>query len=325
MNILVAGGAGYIGSVLTAALVNSGHTVTVLDNLSTGHRNAVHPAATFVHGSITDKAAVGTACKNGIDVTMHFAAFIEVGESVDNPSKYYENNVNGSRLFFDNLRASGVTRLVFSSTAAVYGEPEQIPLTETSTLRPANPYGWTKRIVEQILADYDRAYGFRSVSLRYFNASGAAGDFGEDHRPESHLIPRIFESVIEGREVRVFGNDYDTPDGSCIRDYIHVSDLAQAHFFAASYLMGNNSSNCFNLGTGHGFSVLDVIDTVSRVIGRPVPFTIVPRRPGDTARLVASHEKAQTTFGWGKSLLPLEIIVESAWRWKTRFPKGYGD
>jgi len=325
MNILVAGGAGYIGSVLTAELVNSGHTVTVLDNLSTGHLNAVHPAATFVHGDITDKAAVGGACRNGIDVAMHFAAFIEVGESVDNPAKYYANNVNGARLFFDNLRAAGVTRLVFSSTAAVYGEPEHIPLTETSALRPANPYGWTKRIVEQILADYDRAYGFRSVSLRYFNAGGATVDFGEDHRPESHLIPRIFESVIEGREIRVFGDDYDTPDGSCVRDYIHVSDLAQAHILAASYLMNVNSSECFNLGTGRGFSVLDVIDTVSRVIGRPVPFTIVPRRPGDTARLVASPEKARTTLGWGNSLLPLETIVESAWRWKTRFPKGYGD
>lgn len=325
LNILVAGGAGYIGSVVTAALIERGHTVTVLDNLSKGHRKAVHPGASFVTGNISDRSVVEDICKNRIDAAMHFAAFIEVGESVKEPSIYYYNNFIESIRFFDNLRESGVNRLVFSSTAAVYGEPESIPLTESAAIRPVNPYGWSKMMTEQALRDYDRAYNFKSVSLRYFNAGGAVDTYGEDHHPESHLISLVLNAVVKNKAMNVYGADYNTKDGSCIRDYIHVRDLAEAHILAVHYLIAGGASDYFNLGTGKGFSVLEVIKTVEKVIGQRVPYDITERRDGDSAVLVASPEKAQRILGWNKNLSTLEDIIESAWKWKQKFPRGYED
>jgi len=323
MNVLVAGGAGYIGSVVTAVLVESGHDVAVLDNLSKGYRRAVHPDARFFEGDIADGELIRRICESGIDVAMHFAAFIEVNESVRNPSMYYDNNVARSIRFFDNLRACGVNRVVFSSTAAVYGDPESVPLTEDAPLRPVNTYGRTKLVVEQVLGDYDRAYGMRYAALRYFNAGGAYRDYGESHRPESHLIPLILDAALGNTELKVYGDDYDTRDGSCVRDYIHVKDLADAHILAAEYLAGGGSSESFNLGTGEGFTVLDVVKTAERVTGAKIEYRVVDRREGDTAVLVASPEKARRILGWGGKLSGLEEIMESAWKWKLRFPHGY--
>ena len=323
LNILVAGGAGYIGSVTTASLIESGHTVTVLDNFTSGHHDAVHPDARCIEGDIADEHIINEICGQGIDVAMHFAAFIEVGESVANPSKYYDNNLVKSIGFFDNLIKNGVKGLVLSSTAAVYGFPDRIPLTEDAPLAPINPYGHSKMMVETVLKDYDRAYGFNSVSLRYFNAGGALGLYGEDHDPESHLIPLILNAVETGVPLRIFGDNYETKDGSCIRDYIHVRDLAEAHILAACYLSEGGSSDVFNLGTGAGFSVLEVLKTVERVIGRKVPYTISERRPGDSPELVASPIKAQRVLGWAKELSGLDNIVLSAWEWRQQFPDGY--
>ena len=323
MNILVAGGAGYIGSITTAMLVEAGHNVTVLDNLSKGHRDAVHPDARFVEGCIGDPQAVTALCGNGIDLAMHFAAYIEVGESVTDPRKYYRNNVIEALRFIDTLIDNGVGMFVFSSTAAVYGQPREVPLTEDSPLAPINPYGWTKRMIEQALADYSAAHDFRAVALRYFNAGGAYGPYGENHDPESHLIPRILNMLTDGGSFSVFGDDYDTPDGSCIRDYIHVRDLADAHVRAADYLASGGATGAFNLGTGTGYSVFDVIATVERVTGREVPITVSPRRPGDPPRLVASPERGQQVLGRDTRTFTLEDIVTSAWEWKLTHPKGY--
>ena len=317
LRILVAGGAGYIGSVTTASLINAGHRVTVLDNLSSGHIDAVHPEALFVKGDTSDREIIGKICKDGIDVAMHFAAFIEVGESVSNPSKYYGNNLVKSIAFFNYLLAGGVKRLVFSSTAAVYGEPERVPLTEDAALAPVNPYGWSKLMVETVLRDYEAAYGFRSVSLRYFNAGGAYETYGERHDPESHLIPRIFDAVNTGLPLHIFGNDYNTRDGSCVRDYIHVSDLAQAHILAADYLLNGGETDAFNLGTGSGYTVLEVIDTVQRIIGQKVLYSMAGRRDGDSPALVASPLKAREILGWTKEPLGLEDIVRTAWEMKN--------
>jgi len=323
LNILVAGGAGYIGSVTTASLIKAGHSVTVLDNFSSGHRDAVHPDAQCVDGDISDKRIIDEICIQGIDIAMHFAAFIEVGESVENPSKYYNNNLVKSICFLDSLIKNGVKGLVLSSTAAVYGYPDRTPLTEDAPLAPLSPYGHSKLMVETILKDYDKAYGFKSVSLRYFNAGGALGPYGENHDPESHLIPLILDAVERGVPIKVFGNDYDTADGSCIRDYIHVKDLADVHILAARYLMDGCASDVFNLGTGTGYSVLEVIQTVERVINRKVPYTIIERRPGDSPELVASPLKAQRVLGWEKDLSSLEDIVRTAWEWRRQFPEGY--
>lgn len=324
LNILVAGGAGFIGSVTAASLIRAGHRVTVLDNLSHGFRAAVHPEARFVEGDISDPNAVREACSGGIDAALHFAAFIEVGESVADPAKYYENNLARSIRFFANLRDSGVNRLVFSSTAAVYGDPVSVPLSEDAALLPVNPYGWTKRTVEQVLADYSRAYGFRSVALRYFNAGGAFEAFGEDHRPESHLIPLILRAALSGTPIKVFGDDYPTSDGSCIRDYIHVRDLAEAHILAAQYLHRGGETDAFNLGSGHGFSVLEVINAAERITGRSIARIVTERRPGDPPALVASPEKAQRVLGWRRDLAGLEEIIASAYEWKQNHPDGYG-
>jgi UDP-glucose 4-epimerase len=325
MNVLVTGGAGYIGSVTTALLVSEGYRVTVLDNLSSGYLKAIVPGAKFVRGDVSDKKVVTRICREGIDVVMHFAASIKVGESVAHPSEYYENNVVKSLRFFDYLRACSVDNIVYSSSAAVYGEPETIPLTELTTLRPVNPYGRTKMMVEQILRDYDRAYHFKSVSLRYFNAGGAYGSCGEDHRPESHLIPLALDSVTRGAPLLVYGTDYDTRDGSCVRDYIHIKDIAEAHILAAQYLFNGGATDCFNLGTGTGYSVLEVLKCIERVTGRQVSYTMSGRREGDSAVLVASPKKAQQILGWKKNLSSLEDIVTSAWAWKKQNPHGYGE
>ncbi len=325
MNILVAGGAGYIGSIVTAVLVEAGHRVTVIDNLSKGYRRAVHPQARFVPGRISDAGVIAPLLNEGFDAAMHFAAFIEVGESVDEPAGYYRNNVLETLAFMDILRAGGVNTFVFSSTAAVYGDPETTPLTEEAPLKPVNPYGRTKLMVEQVLEDYDRAYGFGSAALRYFNAGGAYGDYGENHRPESHLIPRIIDAVMRGERVTVFGGDYPTRDGSCVRDYVHVRDIAEAHVLALGYLARGGRTDRFNLGTGDGFTVLEVIDCVERITGKTVDRKIAGRRDGDSAVLVASPVKAREILKWNKNLAPLEKTVESAWRWKQEHPNGYGE
>ncbi len=325
LSVLVAGGAGYIGSVTVAGLIRAGHKVTVLDNFSHGFRAAVHPESRLVRGDISDAVALQDACSGGIDVALHFAAFIEVGESVADPSKYYTNNLARAIRFFDLLRENGVFRLVFSSTAAVYGNPESVPIRENAPLQPVNPYGWSKRLVEQLLTDYDRAYGFRSVALRYFNAGGSDGDYGESHHPESHLIPLILNAARNGTPIKVFGNDYPTRDGSCIRDYIHVRDLAEAHILAARHLYAGGESDAFNLGTGRGYTVLEVIETAERVTGKNIERIITERRPGDPPSLVASPDKAREVLGWRENLTGLEEIVESAYDWKRKFPEGYGD
>lgn len=325
LNILVAGGAGYIGSVVTSLLIDRGHNVTVLDNLSKGHRAAVHPDARFIKGDIADRSAVAHATSEGIDIAMHFAAFIEVGESVIEPSIYYENNVIKTKHFLDHLRKFGVKGVVFSSTAAVYGNPETVPITETDMLLPVNPYGRTKLMIERILGDYGVAYGLKSVALRYFNAGGASGPCGEDHSPESHLIPRILEAVRNGDVLNVYGNTYDTRDGTCVRDYIHVEDLAEAHLLAAQYIADGGSSIALNLGTGNGYTVIEVIKAVERVVGHPVKYTIDEPRSGDSASLVASADMAKATLGWNGALLTLEDIVQSAWAWKCAHPNGYGE
>ena len=323
LRILVAGGAGYIGSVVSARLIERGHHVTVLDNLTTGHSGAIHPDARFVQGVIADKDAVASACGDGIDVVMHFAASIQVGESVRNPALYYRNNLMNTIQFIDALRDAGVNRLVFSSTAAVYGEPDTVPIPESALLAPVNPYGWTKRMVEQVLDDYDAAYDFRSVRLRYFNAGGAFGEFGEDHHPESHLIPLLLRAILTGEPLTIFGNDFTTRDGSPVRDYIHVSDLADAHILAAVYLMDNGATDAFNLGTGRGYTVFEVMRATERITGRTVPHTIGARRPGDSAELVASPGKAVSTLGWSDERTSLDDIIASAWDWMQRNPRGY--
>jgi UDP-glucose 4-epimerase len=248
-----------------------------------------------------------------------------VGESVSDPTKYYRNNVSKSIRFLNILMECGVTRLVFSSTAAVYGEPERVPLTEDAPLCPVNPYGRTKRMIEQVLADYDRAYSFRSVSLRYFNAGGAHFSCGESHRPESHLIPCIIDAAVRGDAVSVYGDDYPTRDGSCIRDYIHVRDLADAHILAARYLLHGGGTDAFNLGTGRGFTVFEVISAAERIIGRPIGRSAASRRSGDSPSLVASAEKAHRVLGWGDCLSGLDEIIESAYTWRLSHPGGYGE
>ncbi len=323
LKVLVAGGAGYIGSVVAALLVENGHSVTVLDSLATGHRDAVHPDVRFIPAGIEDAGAVKDACKDGIDVAMHFAACIQVGESVADPSIYYRNNVVNTIRFIDALRGNEINALVFSSTAAVYGEPERVPLSEDDPLLPVNPYGWTKRMVEQVLSDYDAAYGFRSVRLRYFNVGGAHGAWGEDHRPESHLVPLVLRAIETGDPLTVFGTDYPTRDGSPIRDYFHVADLAEAHLLAAKYLAAGNATDAFNLGTGTGYSVLEVIHAAERVTGRAVPYRTAGRRPGDSAALVASADRAVRVLGWRGARLTLDDIIGSAWEWRRMHPKGY--
>jgi UDP-glucose-4-epimerase GalE len=324
--VLVTGGAGYIGSHAAKALDRAGYGVVVYDNLAAGHRGAVKYGE-FVQGDILDVAAVREALRrHDVFAVMHFAAFLDVGESVRDPIKYYRNNVTGALSVLEAMVAESVGHFVFSSTCATYGEPIETPITEAHPQKPINSYGETKLAVERALPHFERAYGLRSVAMRYFNASGADpdGEIGEDHSPEIHLIPRAIEAATGGPGLTVFGDDYPTPDGTCLRDYVHVSDLAAAHVLALQAIVETGTSGgAYNLGTGRPHSVREVIDTVERVTGRPVPWTLGPRRPGDPAVLYAAAHKAQSELHWTPSYPDLETIVRHAWNWHRTHPHGY--
>lgn len=329
MSVLVAGGAGYIGSHTVRELVKSGEDVVVADSLVTGHRQAVDPKAHFYEGDVRDKAFLDRVFSNEPDITgvIHFAAFSLVGESMSDPLKYYDNNLGGAISLLEAMTRHGVSSIVFSSSAAVYGEPERVPILETDAVSPTNAYGETKLAMEGLFKWLSRAAGLRYVSLRYFNACGAdaAGDIGEAHSPETHLIPIILQAALGQRDcLTVFGDDYPTPDGTCIRDYIHVSDLAAAHVLALRYLRGGGASEIFNLGCGSGFSVLEMLEASRRITGSPIPARIAPRRSGDPARLVASSEKAARILGWRPRLSDPETVIASAWKWHSAHPNGYG-
>lgn len=324
--ILVCGGAGYIGSHAVYRLIEKGERVAVVDNLQTGHRKAVHPEAIFYEGDIRDRHFLSNVFqKHEIDTVIHFAAHSLVGESVKQPLAYYNNNVYGTEVLLDVMNEYGVKQIVFSSTAAVYGEPKQIPIQETDETNPESPYGETKLAMEKMMKWVNVAHGIRYISLRYFNVAGAYGTMlGEDHRPETHLIPLILQVPLRKREeIHIFGDDYDTPDGTCIRDYIHVLDLVDAHLLAVEKLRNGGESNIYNLGNGNGFSVKEVIEAARRVTGHPIPEKVVPRRPGDPARLVASSEKAKRELGWKPLYTTIEEIVASAWEWHQANPNGY--
>jgi UDP-glucose 4-epimerase len=321
MKILVVGGAGYIGSHMVKHLGLAGSAVTTLDNLSGGHRDAVLHGE-FVQGDIADRALLDRLlAEGGFDAVMHFASFIQVGESVVAPAKYYQNNVVNTLNLLDAMVAAGVKRFIFSSTAAIFGEPQSDTIDEQHRLQPINPYGRTKLMVEQALTDYDRAYGLKSVCLRYFNAAGAdpEGQLGERHEPETHLIPLVLQAASGRRpHISVFGRDYDTPDGTCIRDYVHINDLCQAHGLALQSLMGGAGSQAYNLGNGSGFSVQQVIDTAREVTGREIPVVYAERRAGDPARLVADSRAATAQLGWKPQLAALETLIGHAWAWEQR-------
>lgn len=327
MTILVLGGAGYIGSHTVYALIEKGVDVVVIDNLETGHIEAVHEKARFYKGDIRDRAFVDSVLdKEKIDAVIHFAANSLVGESMVNPLKYYDNNVNGTKVLLQSMVAHGLDKIVFSSTAATYGEPEKVPILETDRTEPTNTYGETKLAMEKMFKWTDRAHGLKYVSLRYFNACGAhvSGKIGEAHSPETHLIPLILQVPLGQREyISIFGDDYDTSDGTCIRDYIHVTDLAQAHILAVDYLMKGNESNIFNLGNGVGFTVKEVIDTARKVTGHEIPAKIAERRAGDPARLIASSDKARHVLLWKPEHADLEEIISTAWNWHKNHPNGY--
>ena len=318
MAILVTGGAGYIGSVAVDDLVDAGEAVVVLDNLSRGFRAAVNENTAFYAGDIGDRELVMRICREeDVTAVMHFSAFAYVGESVERPDIYYHNNVIQTAVLLDTIRECGVKLFVFSSTCATYGEPIAIPIDETHPQNPTNPYGRTKLMVEHMLADYDRAFGMKFVALRYFNACGATETRFERHDPETHLIPLILDAASGKREsVSVFGGDYPTPDGTAIRDYIHISDLSQAHILALKYLQSGGASDAFNLGNGNGFSVLEVIEAAKRVTGHDVPYRIEPRRAGDPSRLIAKADKAVSILGWQPKHADLESIIASAWQWR---------
>lgn len=320
MKILVTGGAGYIGSHMVRRLSEQGCSVVTIDDLSTGFRDAV-VSGEFVHGSLHDAALLNDLFRgHAFDAVMHFAGSIVVSESVRDPAKYYRNNVAGTLNLLDAMRDHGVNRLVFSSTAAIFGVPRYVPINEDHPQEPINPYGISKWIIERALRDYEVAYGLRSVALRYFNAAGAAPDaaLGERHDPETHLIPlalRAAKGVLP--DLRVFGTDYDTPDGTCIRDYIHVMDLCDAHMLALRHLTGSGESRAYNLGNGQGYSVKEVIQTAERVTGKKIPVKYGPRRAGDPPRLVADASKIRRELGWAPQYDSLEQIIEHAWRWEN--------
>ena len=327
MKILVLGVAGYIGSHTVYELIDAGEEVVIADNLETGHIEAVHPKAKFYKGDIRDRAFVDSVFDNEkIDAVIHFAANSLVGESMVNPLKYYDNNLCGTKVLLESMVAHNIDKIVFSSTAATYGEPERIPIMEGDRTEPTNTYGETKLSMEKMFKWTGKAHGLRYVSLRYFNACGAhvSGQIGEAHKPETHLIPLILQVPLKQREhISIFGDDYDTKDGTCIRDYIHVTDLAQAHILAVKYLMAGNESNIFNLGNGVGFTVKEVIETARKVTGDPIKAEIEPRRAGDPAQLIASSEKARTILGWKPEHADLEEIIATAWKWHSTHPNGY--
>jgi len=325
MAILVTGGAGYIGSVTVEHLCSHRESVVVLDNLSRGHREALAPSIPFYQGNVGDAALLDSiAREHPIDSCIHFAAFAYVGESVKQPELYFENNVIQGLALLSGLLRAGVRRIVFSSSCVTYGEPETVPIKEESRQWPTSPYGWSKLLFERALASYKVAHGVEFVSLRYFNAAGATKTRGEHHDPETHLIPSILQAAAGLRpEIRVFGNTYPTPDGTAIRDYIHVGDLAEAHGAALQYLRQGGASQFLNLGTGRGYSVMEVIDCARRVTGKPIPAVIEPPRPGDPSRLVADASQAQKVLGWTPRHSDLHTIMRDAWEWHTRRPSGY--
>ena len=327
MRLLVLGGAGYIGSHTALELIKKGHEVIVVDNIVTGYEKAVPDKAVFYQGDIRNFDFLDNLFKTEkIDAVIHFAAYSLVGESVTNPLKYYDNNLYGTKVLLEAMIKNNVNKIVFSSTAATYGEPENIPILESDRTCPTNPYGETKLAMEKMFHWASKAHGLSYVSLRYFNACGAdaTGQIGEAHNPESHLIPLVLQVPNGKREsVSIYGTDYDTPDGTCIRDYIHVTDLAEAHILAVEYLANGGESDIFNLGNGVGYSVREVIETARNVTGHPIPATEVPRRAGDPARLVASGEKAKRVLGWEPKIKRLDEIIASAWKWHKAHPEGY--
>ena len=329
MAILVLGGAGYIGSHTALELVKAGNEVVIADNLVTGYRKAIPEEAKFYEGDLRDFDFLNKLFQQEkIDAVIHFAAYSLVGESVTNPLKYYDNNLYGTKVLLEAMVKNNVGKVVFSSTAATYGEPENIPILETDRTCPTNPYGETKLAMEKMFKWTAEAHGLRYVSLRYFNACGAdeSGTIGEAHNPESHLIPLILQVPNGKREtISIYGTDYDTPDGTCIRDYIHVTDLAQAHILAVQYLNNGGESDIFNLGNGVGYSVREVIETARKITGHPIPATETSRRAGDPARLVASSEKAKSVLGWKPVHDSLEEIIASAWNWHKNHPNGYDE
>ena len=326
--IVVTGGAGYIGSHAVRALADAGHAVAVLDDLSAGHEQSVPTGVPLVRARIHDRGAVATLLRDHqADAVMHFAAWLAVGESVSKPLEYYQNNVSGTLTVLEAMRDAAVHRFIFSSTCAVYGEPIRVPIEETLDKKPINAYGETKLTIERALPHLERAYGIKWIALRYFNAAGAHPDglIGEDHADEIHLIPLAIRAATGGNPLKVFGEDYPTPDGTCLRDYIHVSDLADAHIRALEALERGAPSDAFNVGTGTPHSVRSVIDTVSRVVGRPVAWQSAPRRPGDPAVLYAAADRARNELGWRPNYADLEVIVRHAWQWHSRHPNGYRD
>ena len=329
MAILVLGGAGYIGSHTALELVKAGNEVVIADNLVTGYRKAIPEGAKFYEGDLRDSDFLDNLFhQEKIDAVIHFAAYSLFGESVTNPLKYYDNNLYGTKVLLEAMVKNNVGKIVFSSTAATYGEPENIPILESDRTCPTNPYGETKLAMEKMFKWTAEAHGLRYVSLRYFNACGAdeSGTIGEAHNPESHLIPLILQVPNGKREtISIYGTDYDTPDGTCIRDYIHVTDLAQAHILAVQYLNNGGESDIFNLGNGVGYSVREVIETARKVTGHPIPATETSRRAGDPARLVASSEKAKSVLGWKPVHDSLEEIIASAWNWHKNHPNGYDE
>ena len=325
MKVLVTGGAGYIGSVVAAGLLNAGHQVTVLDNLSRGHRQAVPPLAEFVAADLADRDRLAHLFNSQrFDAVMHFAAFIEAGESMKCPENFFRNNTANALSVLECMLAAGVKRFVFSSTAALFGNPQRTPIEEDDPLQPTNAYGESKLLVERMLDWFHRIHGLRYASLRYFNAAGAVGsDHGEAHHPETHLIPRVLGTVLgKFQHVDVFGTDYPTPDGTCIRDYIHVGDLAEAHMLALDAL-GRSGRLVYNLGNGSGFSVRQVIEIARKITGRTIRAVDSPRRPGDPAVLIASSERIRKELQWKPKFSDLEAIVASAWEWHRRHPDGY--
>jgi UDP-glucose 4-epimerase len=326
-SVLVTGGAGYIGSHAVKGLAASGVSVVVYDDMSAGHREATRHAAAVVDGDIHDTARVRQAIRDHrVDAVMHFAAWLSVGDSVRDPAGYYRNNVGGALSVLNAMIAEDVHYLVFSSTAAVFGNPVETPITEAHPTQPINAYGETKLAVERALPHYDTAYGIRSMALRYFNAAGADpdGELGEDHAPELHLIPRAIDAALGRDTFQVFGDDYDTPDGTCLRDYVHVTDLASAHRLALEALRGGAPSCRYNLGNGRPTSVKNVLDSIERVLGRKVPYTKGPRRAGDPGILYASSERIRHDLGWKPQFEEIDVIVETAWRWRESHPGGYG-
>lgn len=328
MNILVTGGAGYIGSHTVRALIKAGHKPVIVDNFSRGHKAAVPQGIPCIEMDIADPSIVDLMKDYAIEGIMHFAAHSQVGESMVNPAIYYENNVVGSWKLIESARQAGVKHFVFSSTAAVYGEPEEVPIREDAALNPTNVYGRTKLMIEQTLQDYSNIYGMTYVALRYFNAAGAdpSGEIGEDHSPETHLIPLVLSAALGTRpNITVFGTDYDTQDGTCVRDYIHVNDLAQAHVLAMDYLAKGHESTVFNLGSGNGFSVKAIIDTAKAVTGVDIPVVYGDRRAGDPSTLIASSQKIKDVLGWNPQFSKVEDLIADAWAWHKGHPRGYDD